>query len=441
MQSYQLTFILQLLLRNTKGDGGVIFEIVSTTLMGSLAGYSYLKKSGLSNDADKIQRIFNNAGLSIKEEGKMKTIRLQKKRKIEGGTEYIYQLPLGMSSKDVMDKALVLEDGLNIKDNSIDYSFADLLSLKLNKDIIKQIKNLGKKQKKKKEIEISFDGMLRIKVYNQGFAEKYIWDDSLLKKDTWSIPVGHTRTSIIHHNFDKDKHLIIAGATGYGKSVFLKLAVTTLIAQQPEHTHLHLIDLKGGSAFQRFKNLKQTDNFARDPEEAKQILISINKQMTKEYQSIVDKGCEDVTEADIKERHFIFIDEAADLTDHPVAMDVITSIARKGRGAGYYLIYATQYPSAQSIPQQTKRNIPIRLCYVLDDATASNTALGQTGAEQLPMIPGRGLYKNVKTNIIQTPFISNDKIARQISPYLAKEVIKIEETTTNRTDTFKLEEM
>ncbi|WP_433957013.1 hypothetical protein [Cytobacillus horneckiae] len=44
----------------------MIFSILTTTLMGGLAGYSYLKKSGISNDADKIQRIFNNAGMTIR---------------------------------------------------------------------------------------------------------------------------------------------------------------------------------------------------------------------------------------------------------------------------------------------------------------------------------------------------------------------------------------
>lgn len=438
------SFILQLLLRNTKGDSGVIFSIFTTTLMGGLAGYSYLKKSGISNDADKIQRIFNNSGMTIREDGKVKTIRLQRKRKIEGGIEYIYQLPLGMSSKDVSDKQHVLEDGLNIKNKSVQWEISDFLSLKFDRTIVKQLKEIGEKPaRERKQIEIDFDGMLRIRVYNHGLLEKYPWDESYVKSDSWSVPIGHTRNKVIRHDFDKHKHLIIAGATGYGKSAILKLIITSLVLQQPKNTNLHLIDLKGGSAFQRFKELEQTKSFTREPKEAKDILKTIQEQMKNTYSEIVEEGYEDIKESGRKERHFIIIDEAADIADDAAAMEVITDLARRGRGAGYYIIYATQYPSSQSIPQQTKRNIPARLCFVLDDATASNTALGQTGAESLPMIPGRGIYKNVKTQVVQTPFITNEEIRKQIAPFIQqnKEVKSIEKPKENRSNSFELEEV
>ncbi|MFE8698006.1 FtsK/SpoIIIE domain-containing protein [Cytobacillus sp. FJAT-53684] len=423
----------------------MIFEIFTTTLMGGLAGYSFIKKSGISNDADKIQRIFKNAGMTIREDGQVKTIRLQRKRKIEGGTEYIYQLPLGMSSQEIIDKQHVLEDGLNIKDKIFQFQLSDLFQIKFDKTLIKQIKSLSTGKKSKKEIEIEFDGMLKIKVFNKGLQERYDWSEDYLKRDSWSVSIGKTRSNIIRHDFDEHKHLIIAGATGYGKSALLKLIVTSLVCQQPEHTNLHLVDLKGGSAFQRFKNLKQTRNFTREPEGAKEILKDIQQQMEEAYKEIVDAGYEDIKESGIKDRHFIIIDEAADIADDAVAMEVVTDIARKGRGAGYYLIYGTQYPSSQSIPQQTKRNIPVRLCFVLDDATASNTALGQTGAESLPMIPGRGIYKNVKTQIVQTPFISNKEIKKQIAPFITirprEEEDSIEKPKTSGGNTFKLEEM
>ena len=423
----------------------MLFEILTSTLMGGLAGYSYHKKTGISNDADKIQRIFNNAGMTIREDGQVKTIRLQRKRKLEGGMEYIYQLPLGMSSAEIIDKQHVLEDGLNIKDKIFQFQLSDLLRLKLDKTLIKQLKELSKGKKSKKEIEIEFDGMLRVRVYSEGLQSKYEWNESYLKKNTWSVPMGKTRSSILRHDFDEHKHLIVAGSTGFGKSVLLKLIVTSLVCQQPENVHLHLIDLKGGSAFHRFKDLKQTRNFTRESKEAKDILKEIQQQMNDTHKQIVDDGFEDIKESGIKDRHFIIIDEAADIADDAAAMEVVTDIARKGRGAGYYLVYGTQYPSSQSIPQQTKRNIPVRLCYVLDDATASNTALGQTGAESLPMIPGRGIYKNVKTQVVQTPFISNNEIQKQIEPYInirpREEAPTIEKSETNRGNTFKLEEM
>lgn len=402
----------------------MFFEIFTTTLMGSLAGYSYLKKSGISNDADKIQKIFNNAGMTIREDGKVKTIRLHRKRKIEGGMEYVYQLPLGMSSKDIIDKKHVLQDGLNVKDKLFQFSITDLFTIKWDKPLIKQLKDLGETKATQKEIEIEFDGMLKVKVFNEGMKDHYEWNKNYLKPGTWSISIGNTRHGIVRHDFDEHKHLIIAGATGYGKSAILKLIVTSLILQQNENVNLHLIDLKGGSAFQRFKNLKQTVSFTRDPKEAKEILESVQNAMNKCYQEIVDEGYEDIKESGRKERHFIIIDEAADIADDQSCMEIVTDIARRGRGGGFYLIYSTQYPSSQSIPQQTKRNIPSRLCFVLDDATASQTALGQTGAEGLPLLPGRGIYKNVKSQVVQTPYISNKEIQKQIEPHIIFKSVK-----------------
>ena len=312
------------------------------------------------------------------------TVRLQRKRKIEGGMEYVYQLPLGFDRKDIENNAHILEDGLNVRSKSIEFHLSDLKELKIDKNIVQQIQELLKPKRKNKEIEIEFDGMLKIKVYNEKMKDSYSWNESFLKRDTFSVSIGVARQGIVRHDFDEHKHLIIAGATGYGKSAIQKLIITSLVLQMPDDVKLHLIDLKGGSAFQRFKDLKQTIHFARDPEGAKEILQTVQEKMNQKYKDIVDQGFEDIKESGRKKRHFIIIDEAADIADDKECMEVVTDIARRGRGAGYYLIYSTQYPSSQSIPQQTKRNIPSRLCFVLDDATASQTALGQTERNSPP---------------------------------------------------------
>jgi hypothetical protein len=424
----------------------LLFEIGSIIAMGGLAGYASLKTSGTpSNDADKIQKIFANSGWNGRNG---ETIRLQRKAKFKGGVEYVYQVPLGFDRKKVESEKYILEDGLNVRHKYFEFEPSELLKIKLDKTVIKQIKKiLTNKKVKKKEIEFDFDGMLRIKVYNERMQEQYDWNESYLKPGTWSISIGNMRHGVVRHDFDEHKHLIVAGATGYGKSAILKLIVISLVLQQLDNVNLHLIDLKGGSAFQRFKDLKQTKSFTRDPKEAKKLLQSIQAEMNKAYTEIVDQGYEDIKESGRKERHFIIIDEAADIADDSACMEVVTDIARRGRGAGYYLIYATQYPSSQSIPQQTKRNIPSRLCFVLDDATASNTALGQTGAEELPLIPGRGIYKNVKSQVVQTPYITNKEIQKQITPHIViktkkeSDLSEPREGKEGRSNTFEFEEM
>jgi hypothetical protein len=397
----------------------VLFEIVSTTAMATLAGYSFLKTKGpATNDPEKIKRIFENAGWSG---AHGETIRIHRKRKITGGMEYVYQLPLGFDRTKIETNKHILEDGLNVRHKMIDFDPGDLLKVKLDRTVIQQIRKIVTSKKvKRKEIDVEFDGMLKIRVYNEPMKDKIDWNEILLAPGTWSVPIGYTRDEeVIRHDFDKSKHLIVAGATGYGKSVVLKLIVTTLIAQQPDDVELSLIDLKGGSAFHRFKDCKQVKYYSRDPEEAQKDLIEIQKEMNESFKQVVDNGFEDVKEAEIKKRHFVVIDESADLSDHQTAMDIVTDIARRGRSAGFYLVFCTQYPTAQVIPSQTKRNIIARLSYVVDTDTASRVVLDEGGADKLPDIPGRGIYKNnVKRHTVQTPFMNNKQIQERITPHI-----------------------
>ncbi|MGE7880175.1 FtsK/SpoIIIE domain-containing protein [Peribacillus muralis] len=399
----------------------MILETISTIAFGGVAAYSYFKSEGPAiNDSDKILKIFNNAGLKVKEGKVTKTIRILRKKKIKDGMEYVFQLPLGLASKEIIAQKHVLEDGINTRSTALKFSPRDLLKVKMDKTLFKQIESILKdKTIVKKEMEIeSGEGVLKIRVFHKPFGNKIIWNEEMVKPDTWAVVVGLTREKSFYHDFDKQKHLIVGGATGGGKSVVIKSMITGLILSKPEDVVFSLIDLKGGPAFARFKNCKQVKNFGIDVNGAYEILQEVEREMDSTYKKIVDGGFEDVTEAGIKERHFIIIDEAADLVDHGPAMDILTGIVRKGRGAGFYLVYATQYPSAQAIPMQIKRNIPARLCFVLDSVSASMTVLDAPGAEDLPEdIPGRCIYKGVKQKVMQAPFMSNKKIDELIKPH------------------------
>ena len=411
----------------------MLFEILTSTIMGGIALKAYSKKKGLStNDSGKIQRIISLSGLNVKDGKDTLTTQLIRKKEHPWGWEYKYRIPLGRSFEDYVAKQDKLEDGLNNRRRRI--TLKDLKTLKLDANLIENIQKLmTHKLTEKKEMELSFDGLLTIRVYNEPLPKVIHWKDENLKKNTWSVLIGSNRNGDIYHDFDKRKHLIIAGATGGGKSVIMKAIITALTLSKPDDVTFSLIDLKGGPAFARFRNLKQVVNFGVDNEEALEILKDVQQKMNEDYKKIVDNGYEDVSEAGIRKRHFIIVDEAADLADDKACMAILTDIVRKGRGAGYYIIYATQYPSAQAIPMQIKRNISARLCFVLDSATASVTVLDGSGAERLPEIPGRGIYKEVKQTILQTPFMSNDRIKELIEPYNIdktpiKEEINLEKT-------------
>lgn len=431
--------------RQFRKDGKMLFEILTTGLMGGIALKAYTKKRGLAtNDSGKIQRIMSLSGLNVKDGKDTLTTQLVKKKRHEWGWEYKYRIPLGRSFHDYETRQKVLEDGLNNRRKRI--TFEDLRQLNLDKDIVQQLQSLWKaKLKEQKEIELAYDGLLIVRVYDKPLTTKIDWNESLLKENTWSVPMGITRNGdIIFHDFDKSKHLIVAGATGYGKSVILKLIVTTLIQQQPENAEFSLFDLKGGSAFHRFKDCKQVKYYARNPIEVAQMLQKVQNDMNKAFEGVVDKGFEDVKEAKIKKRHFVIIDEAADLAENKKATEIIADIARRGRSAGYYLIFCTQYPTAKVLDSQIKRNIIARLCYVVDTDTASRVVLDEGGANELPDIQGRGIYKNnIKRYVVQSPYISNQTIQELTLPHIVTKGEQIEETAIieRRTDTVTFEEI
>lgn len=399
--------------------------------MGGIALNAFIKKKGLAtNDSGKIQRIISLSGLNIKDGKDTLTTQLIRKKQCDWGWEYKYRIPLGRSFNDYLSKMDILQDGINNRRKRI--SFTDLKSLSFDNNVVLQLQELWKKKLTDiKEIELDFDGLLIIRIYDKPLSKQIHWHESLLESGKWSVPIGYTRKGdVIQHNFDKDKHLIIAGATGYGKSAILKLITTTLIDQQPENTELSLIDLKGGSAFHRFKDCKQVKYYSREPDEAEKVLEAIQIEMNRSFESVVNNGFEDVKEAGVKKRHFVIIDEAADLTEYKKAMNIITDIARRGRSAGYYLIFCTQYPTMQVIPPQTKRNIIARLCYVVDTDTASRVVLDEGGADKLPDIPGRGIYKNnVKRYVVQSPYISNEIIHKIILPHFINKGDRLEKKT------------
>ncbi|MBT2729450.1 cell division protein FtsK [Bacillus sp. ISL-75] len=418
----------------------MIFEVASTILMSAISLKAYQSKSGAGNDSKKINKIFSLSGLNVKDGNQTLTAQQLKKKNYEWGTEYRYRIPLGRSFEDYLSKQKTIEAGINAR--KVKIQFKDLKSLKLDRNIIVNIKGLRtKKLTSNKEIEMSYDGLLKIRVYNEPLSKKIHWTKEFINENTWSVLIGFNRTESIYHDFDKRKHLIIAGATGFGKSVIMKCIITSLMLSKPNDVSFSLIDLKGGSAFARFKNAKQVVNFGVDNNEALEILQDVQQKMKDSYQKIVDDGFEDVSEAGISKRHFIVIDEAADLADDKDCMEILTDIVRKGRGAGYYVIYATQYPSAQAISIQIKRNVPARLCFVLDSATASMTVLDKGGAENLPEIQGRAIYKNVSQTILQTPLIDNKDISNLIQPFIIDKGGQVHETPKQKTgtNTFKLE--
>jgi S-DNA-T family DNA segregation ATPase FtsK/SpoIIIE len=434
----------------------MIFEIASSAVVGGWVGYSYLKDRGSAiNDAKKIQRIFAESGWVGSDSGKIKTIHLKRKRKIVGGTEYVYQIPLAFDRKKVENNVHILEDGLNVRHKMSVFEPRDLLQLRLNLKIIQQIKEIMDNKKiARKEIELDFDGMLRIRVYNGPMTDEVFYTNKM-KGKPWEVPVGVDRSGETHyHDFEDEPHFIDAGATGGGKSNFLNLLISHLIRTKPNDVKFTLIDLKGGVEFSHFENCKQVISYAEDPYKALVGLRRVYNDMLATQKKLKEKGFKKVSDAGIKERHFVVIDEISEISpseestpkakknEPPTVKDmkeeawfIISQLARLGRAPGIRVISATQHPTQDVVPKSLKRNSEGRLCFAVEDDVASRVVLGASGAEDLPEIPGRAIYKKgAKSKVIQTPHIEDDLIKQTIKPHIrmkAREEDASRDTETN----------
>ncbi|WP_017728466.1 FtsK/SpoIIIE domain-containing protein [Halalkalibacterium ligniniphilum] len=380
------------------------------------------------NDKQKLDRIFRKCGLYVKYGSKEDTPKLIRSTKKETHTEYVYRIPEGLSFKDFEKKREVIEDSLNSSVNRI--SLSDLRGFDTKGDFKKQIRNIKKDKNNKKEIVVSFEKVLTLKVFNKPLTDFLPYKNNCIE---WQIPIGVTRTDYIKHDFDKIMHMVVAGTTRYGKSIFLKNVITTLLANQPRNSLFTLIDLKGGLTFNRYRQCPQVQSIASEPAEALEVLTAINEQMIGVMDHLKTNGYENVQEAGIPNRHFVVVDEGAELSPG-IEKDkelraiknqcevILSRIARIGGALGYRLIYATQTPYSEVLNHNIKQNCDAKLCFRLQTDKASEVVLGEgiTDAGDLQHIKGRAVYLTDRKHIVQTPMITNEYIEGVINDVLSK---------------------
>lgn len=398
----------------------MIFELVSSAAVGGVVFLSKMHQKGATNDASKIQRICANCGLKVKEGKETRTIQLLRKTRNEWGVEYAYRIPLGLSFSDFEQKMQHLEDGLNHKSKVYDFKLQDFKSLRLRKDILKQIQNvISKKKLIRKEIELFYDGLLKIRVYEKGIPDFVKFEEEMMKQcKGWEVPIGYTREGLVKHDFDQLSHMISAGMTDMGKSNVLKLIITSLVRNQSENIKLFLIDLKGGLSFNRYRFLNQVESIAKNPEETLKTLRELQDKLNARNEYLLEKGYEDIKEAGDPLRYFVIVDEAADIAPYQECQDIIVDIGRRGRAAGFRLIYATQYPTNSAMPSQLRQNIGARVCFRLQTEAGSRAVLDEGGAESLPNIKGRAIYQTNEKKVLQTVYIDNKQIDNIIKPHI-----------------------
>jgi S-DNA-T family DNA segregation ATPase FtsK/SpoIIIE len=201
-------------------------------------------------------------------------------------------------------------------------------------------------------------------------------------------------------------HLLIAGATGSGKSVGLNAFITSLLYRaRPDEVKLILIDPKRLelSAYDGIPHLlapvvtdpKQAAgilrHMVREMEERYRLLASAQVRSIERYNQLVEEKqglLEASPNQEVMERMpyiVVVIDELADLmmVSSRDVEDSLTRLAQMARAAGIHLLVATQRPSVDVLTGIIKANFPSRIAYKVSSKTDSRTVLDRNGAELL----------------------------------------------------------
>ena len=218
-------------------------------------------------------------------------------------------------------------------------------------------------------------------------------------------------------------HLLVAGATGSGKSVGVNTFILSLIYQNsPSELKFLMVDPKQVELGMYDGIPYLLAPVETNPDKALKILKWAVNEMERRYTLLKEYKVKKLDEynkkmpADAMPRIVIVIDELADLMmNRNTKKDTeacITRIAQKARAVGIHLIVATQRPSVDVVTGLIKANIPTRIAFSVVSQIDSRTILDVKGAEELL---GRGdmLFMSVDSNTpvrLQGPFVDTPEI-------------------------------
>ena len=247
----------------------------------------------------------------------------------------------------------------------------------------------------------------------------------------------------------KMPHLLIAGATGSGKSVCINTLIMSLLFKyKPEDVRMIMIDPKVVelSVYNGIPHLLIP--VVTDPKKAASALNWAVAEMTDRYKKFAESGSRDLkgynekimavrNDPEIPEDQkmeklpqiVIIIDELADLmmVSSQEVEDAICRIAQLARAAGMHLVIATQRPTVDVITGLIKANVPSRIAFAVSSGTDSRTIIDMNGAEKLlgkgdMLFFPQGIPKPVR---VQGAFVSDQEVS-DVVDFIKKEMGEVE---------------
>jgi S-DNA-T family DNA segregation ATPase FtsK/SpoIIIE len=253
--------------------------------------------------------------------------------------------------------------------------------------------------------------------------------DSLVGYRNFSFPVGKSIRGEIVANLQTIPHYLFAGESGGGKSSAIRMAVTVLLANNPE-LEVYFFDFKEGmenQVFQGFDNIHLIDD-VQDAAQKAGFVNSILDSRMRDFKAAGSRSIESYNQSHDRKgqrekRIIVVVDEISELmptiggkqnSSLNEINSIISRIARMGRAVGVTLMIGTQKPDAKNLDPTIKANLMGIFCFPVTHFTQSTIILGNGRAAELNReIPGRAIWKNGSTQVeVQTPFLTEVEVTR-----------------------------
>ena len=272
--------------------------------------------------------------------------------------------------------------------------------------------------------------------YRETVTIKELLSDNNFKNANHKIPIciGKDISGTIEViDLSKTPHLLVAGTTGSGKSVFINTLLASLLYKfSPDELRLILIDPKmlELSVYNDIAHLLTP--VVTEPKKAVIALKWVCKEMERRYSLMNEENTRSLDGFNQKVSEkipyiVVFIDEMADLmmTAGKEVEHYVQRLAQMARACGIHLVMATQRPSVDIITGSIKANFPSRISFQVASKYDSRTVLGEIGAEQL-LGNGDMLMSKNGGNLIryQSAFISDNEVNKLINEIKRSQTVK-----------------
>lgn len=276
------------------------------------------------------------------------------------------------------------------------------------------------------DAHVDTSGWVHFKVYTRRLPKVFRFREDLalaIRKYPCAIPVGISRRGFLILDLSRDEFfaLLIGGQPGFGKSEFIRQALTAaVLAYEPSEVQFYLIDMKDGLELETFQYAPHTVDWSGDLRGSERVLRALQgelRQRAEMMKFVRVSNIKDYNRKVPKDKrlpHIILVvDEYASLDDTGKLM--VQGLCQLARFAGIHPIVCTQRPSHKILPGDTKALMPVGLGFKVKNELNSKMILGDDHPQAAYLQgKGRAIFQTNRLHEVQVMALDKDTSEKMI---------------------------